>query len=187
MAYTTLTDAIEAVSEAQKITADWGNSVKNLLNALRTYAQELTPMQIAKVADETVNNSATLQNDNEFSWTLAASTTYRLTGQLLVSSNATADFKMGWTYPTSTTISYSVLGYNTSDSFQNTHVDQTTVPGFNGGGHGAINSLDTIGFDGLIVTSTTSGTLQLQWAQNTANASNTIVKANSFISLLKVA
>jgi hypothetical protein len=38
-----------------------------------------------------------------------------------------------------------------------------------------------------LTTSSTSGTLQFQWAQGTSNATGTVVKAGSFIRLVRVA
>jgi hypothetical protein len=40
---------------------------------------------------------------------------------------------------------------------------------------------------GILIVSSTSGNLQFQWAQNTANASNSSVKANSYLLLRRVA
>jgi hypothetical protein len=39
---------------------------------------------------------------------------------------------------------------------------------------------------GLVIMGGTAGTLQTQWAQNTANVSDTIVKAGSFLELNRI-
>ncbi len=182
----TLPAAVDALTNGQTLDADWTNSVQALVNALRTRTLDYEPILVAKTLDETVNNTATLQADNELFLPVAANATYQVEAQFLFLSNATADWKMGWSFPTGLTMSYSTLGFNASDVFGNTHVDQTTVPGYNGGGHGAIGGYDTVQLLGTVKVSSTAGNLALQWAQNTATVTNTTVKADSFMSLTRI-
>lgn len=129
-----------------------------------------------KTADETVNNSATLQNDDFLSWAVAANATYLLRLQLFYSTAATPNIKIGWTFPASLTMKVGVIGIDTTSAFvSNSGYDQTTVISF---GPGTSPERMVVVFARVNV-SATAGTLQLQWAQNTANASNTIIRDGS--------
>lgn len=139
------------------------------------------PLFARKTADETVNNSATLQNDNHLFLSVAASTTYELTGLLVYTSGATPDFKFGWTFPSGLTMRYTVLA-TVGGTFGTYGQVQTAVPAIDGAG-----SELTVPIMGIVIVSSTAGTLQLQWAQNTANASDTKLHTNSYISLMPVA
>jgi len=53
------------------------------------------------------------------------------------------------------------------------------------GGNGAGSKLPVI-MDGTLVTSSTPGTLQLTWSQNTSNATATIIHAQSSLALWRM-
>lgn len=136
-----------------------------------------------KATDETVNNSATLQNDDHLLVSVVAGDIYELTARLVISSGTTPDFKFGWTFPSGLTMSYDIFEGETStaaDIFRGPFV-QTDVPVIPG-----IGSNQPVRVSGLVVVGSTAGSLRLQWAQNTANASDTIVRANSYLILRKV-
>lgn len=147
-----------------------------------TLFTEVRPLYARKTADETVNNSATLQNDDHLFVTVTANVVYLLTGRLAFNGNATADVKIGWTFPSGLTMRYTGTGFSAAGTFINPALIQTDTPGF---GAGALSGTtdDAVVLNGLVIVGGTGGTLQMQWAQNTANASNTIMRANSFISL----
>jgi len=65
-------------------------------------------------------------------------------------------------------------------TFQN--AIQTTVPAFEGSG-----SDFTVLFQGLVIVGGTAGTLLLQFTQNSAVASNTLIRAQSYGTLIRVA
>lgn len=152
---------------------------------LSTLITEVRPLRARKTAIQTVNNSAVLQNDNTLFLAVEASTVYHMESRIIHNSGTTPDFKAGWTYPTGLTMHYNRLGV-----------------GLAGGGnvHLLFSSIETTsilddGFAadrsfmmwGEVTVSTTAGTLQFQWAQNTANASDTSVLAGSYLKLTKVA
>lgn len=143
--------------------------------------EALVPKIKIKVADETVNNSATLQNDDELLFPVSASTNYILRGRIVFNTGATPDIKIGWTGPTGFTMDYSVLGFSGGAAFSANRFSETGTPEVDGAG-----VADEFFLDGIVKISTTAGTLQFQWAQNTANASNTLVMANSYIALQQV-
>lgn len=54
---------------------------------------------IVKSADEAVTSSTTLQNDDDFSFTVAANTSYVVEGVLIVDGSSSGDFKAAWSIP----------------------------------------------------------------------------------------
>lgn len=136
---------------------------------------ECRPIAVRKSADETVNNSAVLQNDDQLVVALAASTTYEIDMVLLYNSNATADFQFGFVLPSGATMLYGLTYWNTSlvaqvDQFSGSSI---IAAGGTAGGTAAVAK-------GNIVTSS-AGNLTVRWAQNTANVSDTKVLIGSIL------
>lgn len=154
------------------------------LDSMGDAIRELRPLFARKTSDETVNNSTTLQNDNSLLVSVVADAIYEFRLRLTVNSGTTPDFKMGWTFPTGLTMTYDLFEGETLGTATNVvqgPTIQTDVP-----------LINTTGADqpwiaeGLVIVDSTAGTLQLQWAQNTANASDTIVRAGSYLRLLRM-
>lgn len=129
-----------------------------------------------KSVNETVNNSATLQDDNDLVWAVAASVVYRLNVYLAYNSNSTADLRVGWSVPSGTTMVWHAMGLDSALGFSASgNWNQGSVLGFGG------DSTDRfVHLAGLVTTSTTTGNLVLRWAQLTANASNTNLLTGSY-------
>lgn len=136
-----------------------------------------------KTANETVNNSAALQNDDDLFVSVAANGVYQLNMRVQFNSTAAADFKYGFTFPAGLTMQYTQtvigVGLTTLNTFEQ---DETSTPQLEGQ---AANKAILI--VGLVVVSGTAGTLQFQWAQNSATAVNTTVNAGSYMMLFRVA
>lgn len=128
-----------------------------------------------KMTDETVNNSATFQNDDELTFPIGANENY--TFRFVVNGNsATApDFKFAVTAPSGATCAYGYQDVETAVSLAGLGCGVTTglVTG-NG-------TADVYEIVGSVRNGSTAGAVTLQWAQNTATASNTIVYAGSFV------
>lgn len=144
--------------------------------------EAIVPRIADRTSTQTVNGSSALVSDSQLFLAVAASTRYRLRGRILYNSNSTANFKFAFTFPTSTTLSFTVTGTAAGGSVLATF-DQTdgTVSALAGAG-----ADDSAFIDGIVTVSSTPGTLQVQWAQNTSNASNTQVKAGSYIELQQI-
>lgn len=141
--------------------------------------EALVPIIKRKVADETVNNSSTLQNDDELAIVVAADTSYRLRATIRYSSGTTPDFKWAWSYPTGLTMVYSAICQVTTVAF-------AELIESSGGAVDGAGANESLFFDGTVVVSSTAGTLQFRWAQNTANPSDTIVRAGSYLELQQI-
>lgn len=159
------------VSAGQKILADENNW--------------LQPLFARKTSDETIISNASLQNDDVLFLAVAASAVYEFRLRAIINSGTTPDFKMGWTFPAGLTMTYDLFEGESlgavANVIQGPYI-QTDVP-----------PVSTTGSDqpwiaeGLVIVSSTAGTLQWQWAQNTLTASNTIVRAGSYLRLRRVA
>lgn len=167
-----------AVAVGDKITAAWGNSTRTLY--------------LKKAAAESVTSSTTLQNDNDFVFTIPANKVYLIEMTLGVTAAAAGDIKIAWassggvaalgtrecrgpavgtTDPESTSMRSSRHGLTTAKEYG---CDPTTVAAI------------TERFFVETTTAGTSGTLTLQWAQFVSNATATTVTTNSFVILREV-
>lgn len=142
-----------------------------------------TPLFARKTADETVNNSDTLQDDDHLVLALVANKTYVVRGLLFADSGTTPDIKIAFTKPASSTYywttSQPVSSVATLPATQSGGVRRTTdsqVLGTVGAGTAVAVQLA-----GIIRTAGTAGNLTLQWAQNTVDASDTKMLADSWI------
>jgi hypothetical protein len=136
-----------------------------------------------KAVDETVNNVAVAQADDHLFWAVAANSTYRFTVELVYNTNATADLRVGWTAPAGATMAWSAMGLDSGLGFLASGNNAlAAVLGFGGDATDRLAKLS-----GIFTTVATAGTLTLVWAQLAANVSNTIVRANSYGVLTKIA
>ncbi len=140
----------------------------------------VTPTYIVKSGAETINNSATLQDDNDLFVDLAVGT-WRVELIAHLTSNTTADFKSAWTTTgTITALARTTLGGGSSLSVV---TDMTVrMQGL------AIGTPNDVGANGtstniyredLLLDVSVAGRLQYQWAQNTATVVDTILTAAS--------
>lgn len=147
--------------------------------------QGLASVLARKLADETITNSAALQDDDELSVLLAANSTYLYIGRFIVSGTATGDFKTLMTAsgaPTLHKCSYHPT-WDTGDLF-GVSVETAEAAAAIGVGAGARAVLVI----GVVVTAGAASTLKMQFAQNTAApATSVTVSAGSILTALKVA
>ncbi len=143
---------------------------------------------VYKASDETVNNSATLQDDDDLKFTVGANELWIFEAVLNMTdaSNGTADTKYTFTGPASSVAVFaSHPAINSSGTFEVSvarplaSVEQTEGASAANGGriHNVSGQIDTAG---------TSGTMQLQWAQLTANASDLKMLAGSWLTAREV-
>lgn len=134
-----------------------------------------------KTAVENVNNSTTFQNDDHLAITYEANKTYQLTGTIYATSITTADLKFQWTYSGTATGVWSIVGSINTDVFVGRSALWTAA---------IAPPTDSVTYCAFEVrgsfSSTTAGTLQLQWAQNTAQASNSTLRDGSWIELKEI-
>jgi hypothetical protein len=150
----------------------------------------MIPEQVTKSVTETVTNSTTLQNDDELFLSVEANATYEVELWLLHSSGTTGDFKGGWTAPSGATFAWGVHGVSgasvstvgaTEVNFQiRTLAESIQLGGANLSGTAAY-------LRGTLVTSSTAGTLQFQFAQQVSDAAATQVRNGSVLKIKRTA
>ena len=128
-----------------------------------------------KTADETVNNSSTLQDDDTLKFTPSINKTYSVLIFLLFNGNTTADIKHAVSIPTGAT-SLRMDNGNWSSTVARALKDWTTATQINLNGNN-----QTSCWFGRLIMSTTAGDFILQWAQNSADVSDTKVLEGSFL------
>ena len=132
---------------------------------------------VRKTADEIVNNSTVLQNDDHLLFAVAANEVWEIRVAMIVASTAVADFKYAFTVPTGGAI-YAPGGY-TTDS------DATIAVAVLYTANQTMST--TVAVNRRYIGGANAGNVQFQWAQNTAEVSNTKVLANSYIIAHKLA
>jgi len=145
---------------------------------------------VVKTADETVNTSAALQDDDELLCAVVANKRYLVEVIAAVSAeNTTSRFKVGWTVPAATTMVWgpqaTMTGTtNTARYFGPSAAGSSPTALLTAGGTYAFGSAAVTGgvtLWGLASTDAAAGDIQLQWAQNAANASDNKFLAGSVL------
>lgn len=148
------------------------------------------PKLILKGTPEIVNNSTTMQNDDELYCALSANGTFEVIAKLSVSGASNADVKIDW----STTGDVSqvtmrkclgpatnVANAGTTDMRSSNHSLSTDVYyGTDGSRWSYIE--ETF----IVETSSSGGNIQMRWAQNTAQASDTTMGVSSYLKITKL-
>lgn len=147
----------------------------------------LSRLAVVKSANESVTSSATLQDDDELTLTVATNSTYEVDCLLKYDGATTGDLKFQFVIPASASFDFRALRLQTGAS------DPTAVAleyGNQAGsmGVGCIGSGTTASCDihGTLITAGTGGTFKLQWAQNTSDATATRIFARSFLKAVRI-
>jgi hypothetical protein len=142
---------------------------------------------VRKTADETVNNSITLQDDDQLLFAVEANSFYIFTLFVTYNSSTVADWKWNFSVPASTTgrrKSDVLASGATSCGGSTTLASNVITQEVNSIGGTASDCENVI--TGQVATSGTAGNVTFRWAQNTAEVSNTIVRANSYLTWRKL-
>lgn len=151
---------------------------------------------IRRTGDSTARNSTntgnTLTNDDTLLWAIGTNEVWWFDLYLLVNAaNATMDIKLQWSVPTGATMTWGGLGTNTNCTWANAPVSGSPNAFLTAG---SIPSFGTLAgstgyiFTGVVVADGThTGNVTLQWAQNTSDAGNLVLLANSFIKATRFA
>ena len=140
---------------------------------------------VFKTADETITSDTTLTDDADLQFSVDASSTYAFVSWLLVDSTALTDWKHSMSIPSGASGTFGQAGELMANSLNSSYV---AVPVTNSitGTSSPVGTSNFYTIRGFIKTAGTSGTAAFQWAQNTSNAENTILKEGSWISFKKL-
>lgn len=129
------------------------------------------PTIVEKQSNQTVNNSVTLVNDTALFFAMAASRRYYWVLRFRFDADSTPDIKITFTVPSG------AEGQHRRDLDNNTELNYGATGSLTGSTGNPRQGFST----GWVKTGGTVGNLQFQWAQNTADASDTIVKEGSVL------
>lgn len=138
---------------------------------------------VVKSEIETINSNAVLHNDTELYFAAVASSIYLVKFYVDFTTSSTPDIKFGLAGPTGATIKWwtnGLLGATSATTAINPYTESSSI-GITSPAAGIeiIEAIVTIG--------ETAGNVYLQWCQNTSNAADTSVNANSFLQVKKIA
>lgn len=163
----------------------WGTELNAAVQQINDYDNF-----VYKTADESVTSNTTLQDDDHLVNIPLAVGTHIVEAMLMASGAAAGDVKVAWAF------SGTATGYRAGQgpSFASTDALGATAQAVrssaSSGASAPITASTPYGTDGtnwsyilerglLIVTVT--GTLKVQWAQNTSNAAATVMRAGSWV------
>lgn len=140
-----------------------------------------------KTADESVTSSTTLQADDLLFLPVAANARYIMDGWIRYTGALTpaGDLKMQFTVPSGAAMSWTNFGVNPSALLDYNVVVEVAGTGSPRavGGQATEMSCSPRGY---VTTGSTSGNMQLMWAQNASNGTPTTIKTGSFLRLIRV-
>lgn len=163
----------------------------DVLTASDTNVYLVNTIVAIKTATESVTSSTVLQDDDQLTVSVLASSTYEVFCQVFYDGNPAGDIKYDFVGPAGATFVASCHRLTTgatalSDATAPMSVDQYTMGTPIGVGAVTTGNTATTTFRGLLVVSSTAGTFKLQWAQNTSSGTATRVFANSYMVLRRV-
>ena len=143
---------------------------------------------VRKTSDQSVTSSTVLVNDSVLVLPVGVSEIWHFTFFVVYTGASTGDIKIAFTFPSGGDIRMSLIGRNAAGTVVDQNFSTTTSPtssiDFAAAGTTFANTLP---LTGVFVNGGTGGNLQMQWAQQTSDATATIVKANSTLWAVKLA
>jgi hypothetical protein len=147
----------------------------------------LGPHLIArKTSDEPLASNTTLQDDDTLQLPVSANDVWLLKYNLKMTIPVTPSAKMAFTFPAGGDVNICGTEYNAAGTLVKISFQGTTTPTAPQDFLGSTANRHIV-LEGLFVNAGTGGTLVLQWAQNTSNASSVIMKAQSTLWGVKLA
>lgn len=142
---------------------------------------------VRKATTETVNNSTTLQDDDELKLALAANEEVEFEAVIRFDGNASADIKFAFTAPTGATVRWAPansvrIAPDDSVTVLDGEIDGGATLAFGTAGAGSVRTVTLVG---TVLMGATSGNLQLQWAQDSAVAADTRVLEGSTLRVFR--
>lgn len=130
-----------------------------------------------KQTDETLNNDTTFQDDDDLQFPVEIYDKYEFSGMIFFNSSAVADIKLQWSLPTGGVVK---MAYHDSISPLAAGAPFTIDTGGSKAFDGAGADRGIL-FWGVYIGGGGAGSVKLQWAQNTAEVSDTKVLAGSYL------
>lgn len=156
----------------------------------RTVNFPSTFLGVVKATDQTKTSDAALGNDSNLSLFTFANGKYILEGEIVYSSATAADIRMAFSGPAGATLLWTIDGLDvgaagTAGSIQRSATAIADAGVQVAGGAGAGTNV-TAKIEGLLTMGSTAGSIVFRWAQGTSDASNTVVRAGSWINVRRI-
>ncbi len=161
----------------------WYSDGTRWIPLISTVSANSTIVTRYKTSDESVSSSNVLQDDDHLFATVGAGEVWEVEGMLDFSSaSATPDVAFGLSIPTGATFK---LSYHSNDG---------SATGFRAGvltsGSATVEipagGSAVVFVRGIVVVGSSSGTVRLQWAQNTSDATATTARSNSYLKFTRI-
>lgn len=146
----------------------------------------VAPLSVVKGDDESVSSSTAMHNDSALVIPLQANSAYLIICFFNYTATGTANFKYKFTVPSGITGYQQAARLGLGGGFAGGAFSSQWTDTVAAGGQGTSTVMNVFAFGG-ITTGPTAGNLQLQWAQNTSDASQTTVKAASVLAAWQTA
>lgn len=151
---------------------------------------DLLPLICRATADTSRTSSTTLLDATGLSVSLEASTAYLIDGYIAYDAGETGDLKVAFTIPSGATGHWSLFGIGTGTTGSIGDTTAVRVSALTStcavGGSAAFSSQLVALPRGYVLTSS-AGTMQMQFAQDTSSGTSTTIKSGSWLRFTKVA
>lgn len=137
----------------------------------------LHTLVVRKTADQTVNNSTVLVDDDDLKFAVGANEVWFVLMRLLHSTSIVADLKVGVTVPAGTAFCWGE---------QSSNVSALAFGDVRGVLSATVANPKLAVLHGVLTIGAVAGVFQIQWAQNTAEVSDTKVLTNSCLFLTQL-
>lgn len=141
---------------------------------------------IIKPSDQTVNNSITRINDTALVKAVVANGVYLLEGFLLYQSSTVADMSIEFALPSGASMNWIADGPASTSTTGVVSVTRDALLGISNKILGGIGANAVALPQGIVTVGANAGNVQLKWAQNALEVSNTIMRAGSWLRLIKI-
>lgn len=153
--------------------------------------RSMLPQTVRKTADESRSATTTFADDTHLVFAAEASAVYTMVGWIKYFASTTPDIKMqfsvpsgclgewAWLMPGATTAGTTTTGYSI-------RTDTNDVAGSRTG-YGTSDTNMFTPISGIFRMSTTAGNIALQWAQNTSDATATVLFTDSWLQYTRIA
>ncbi len=155
------------------------------LNDVTLFSGAAREAYILKGSPETVTNSTTLQDDDDFTFAIAANEIWEFTLFAMLTSPVGAGFKYTFSIPAATTNTRRAAWLWTGTTIR--HHDRDTLDGTGTFAGGVVAlSYATFWLHGIINNGANAGNVVFRWAQETADVGDTHVQESSYLVARKV-
>lgn len=175
----------EQVEQVNQMFEQLFKSLRRSADDIEVLESATTPWTVVvKKIDETKSADTTLAADDELFVTLNTNTNYIIRGVLVIRTGAVPDIKFRFTGPTGPTrVTIHAVDYNTGGTVASAvMLDAYSAADMVVSGVGApATENQALHLFAQIENGTTIGKFNIEWAQNTSNASNTSVYKGSYL------